>query len=64
MSSTESQPIVRTVASTQSEMTEIILPNDAKYTLGNLLGGPPDAFHRSDGCRIGGLIATRGTHAL
>ena len=31
-------PIVRTVASTQSEMTEIILPNDAN-TLGNLLGG-------------------------
>ncbi len=38
MSSTESRPIVRTVASTQSEMTEIILPNDAN-TLGNLLGG-------------------------
>jgi acyl-CoA hydrolase len=32
------QPAVRTVASTQSEMTEIILPNDAN-TLGNLLGG-------------------------
>ncbi len=31
-------PLVRTVASTQSEMTEIILPNDAN-TLGNLLGG-------------------------
>jgi acyl-CoA hydrolase len=31
-------PIVRTVASTQSEMTEIILPNDTN-TLGNLLGG-------------------------
>lgn len=31
-------PIVRTVASTQSEMTEIILPNDAN-TLGNMLGG-------------------------
>ena len=30
--------IVRTVASTQSEMTEIILPNDTN-TLGNLLGG-------------------------
>ena len=37
MSPTEN-PIVRTVASTQSEMTEIILPNDAN-TLGNLLGG-------------------------
>ena len=31
-------PIVRTVASTQSEMTEIILPNDTNM-LGNLLGG-------------------------
>jgi acyl-CoA hydrolase len=31
-------PIARTVASTQSEMTEIILPNDTN-TLGNLLGG-------------------------
>jgi acyl-CoA hydrolase len=38
MSSTEIKPIVRTVASTQSEMTEVILPNDAN-TLGNLLGG-------------------------
>ena len=37
MSPTEN-PIVRTVASTQSEMTEIILLNDAN-TLGNLLGG-------------------------
>jgi acyl-CoA hydrolase len=34
----ETAPIVRTVASTQSEMTEIILPNDTN-TLGNLLGG-------------------------
>jgi acyl-CoA hydrolase len=34
----EINPIVRTVASTQSEMTEIILPNDTN-TLGNLLGG-------------------------
>jgi acyl-CoA hydrolase len=34
----ESDRIVRTVASTQSEMTEIILPNDTN-TLGNLLGG-------------------------
>jgi acyl-CoA hydrolase len=31
-------PAERTVASTQSEMTEIILPNDTN-TLGNLLGG-------------------------
>jgi acyl-CoA hydrolase len=38
MSSTETNPPARTVASTQSEMTEIILPNDAN-TLGNLLGG-------------------------
>ena len=38
MSSTETKPIARTVASTQSEMTEIILPNDTN-TLGNLLGG-------------------------
>jgi acyl-CoA hydrolase len=37
-STTKGNPIVRTVASTQSEMTEIILPNDAN-TLGNLLGG-------------------------
>jgi acyl-CoA hydrolase len=38
MSAQENQPIVRTVASTQSEMTEIILPNDTNL-LGNLLGG-------------------------
>ena len=42
MSSIESpailNPSARTVASTQSEMTEIILPNDTN-TLGNLLGG-------------------------
>lgn len=38
MSSTQVTPIVRTVASTQSEMTEVVLPNDAN-TLGNLLGG-------------------------
>jgi acyl-CoA hydrolase len=31
-------PMVRTVASTQSEMTEVILPNDTNI-LGNLLGG-------------------------
>jgi len=38
MSSQENHPVVRTVASTQSEMTEIILPNDTNM-LGNLLGG-------------------------
>ncbi len=38
MSSTENNPAARTVASTQSEMTELILPNDANV-LGNLLGG-------------------------
>jgi len=38
MSSSESNPATRTVASTQSAMTEIILPNDANI-LGNLLGG-------------------------
>jgi acyl-CoA hydrolase len=38
MSSPETNLIARTVASTQSEMTEIILPNDTN-TLGNLLGG-------------------------
>jgi acyl-CoA hydrolase len=38
MSSTQTNPVARTVASTQSEMTEIILPNDTN-TLGNLLGG-------------------------
>lgn len=38
MSEAATNPAVRTVASTQSEMTEIILPNDTN-TLGNLLGG-------------------------
>jgi acyl-CoA hydrolase len=38
MSPAETNPAARTVASTQSEMTEIILPNDTN-TLGNLLGG-------------------------
>ncbi len=38
MSSQETPPMVRTVASTQSEMTEIVLPNDTNM-LGNLLGG-------------------------
>jgi acyl-CoA hydrolase len=38
MNEIAAHPAVRTVASTQSEMTEIILPNDTN-TLGNLLGG-------------------------
>jgi acyl-CoA hydrolase len=38
MDFTEFDLPARTVASTQSEMTEIILPNDAN-TMGNLLGG-------------------------
>jgi acyl-CoA hydrolase len=38
MSSSATNPTARTVASTQSETTEIILPNDTN-TLGNLLGG-------------------------
>ena len=38
MSSSQNNQSPRTVASTQSEMTEIILPNDTN-TLGNLLGG-------------------------
>lgn len=50
------EPIVRTVASTQSEMTEIILPNDAN-TLGNLLGGR--LMHFID--LTGGIAAFRHT---
>jgi acyl-CoA hydrolase len=38
MSSAAINPAARTIKSTQSEMTEIILPNDTN-TLGNLLGG-------------------------
>jgi acyl-CoA hydrolase len=38
MSEAKWNPAVRTVAGTQSEMTEIILPNDTNI-LGNLLGG-------------------------
>jgi acyl-CoA hydrolase len=38
MSNTDTTTRARTVASSQSEMTEIILPNDTN-TLGNLLGG-------------------------
>jgi acyl-CoA hydrolase len=34
----DANPATRTVASTQSEMTELVLPNDTN-TLGNLLGG-------------------------
>jgi acyl-CoA hydrolase len=38
MSASPASPTARTVANSQSEMTEIILPNDTN-TLGNLLGG-------------------------
>jgi acyl-CoA hydrolase len=38
MSSTETNLVARTVASTQSQMTEIVMPNDTN-TMGNLLGG-------------------------
>jgi acyl-CoA hydrolase len=38
MNSADAKPIVRAVADSQSEMTEVVLPNDAN-TLGNLLGG-------------------------
>src|SRR6478609_10470658 len=38
MNESESNRLMRTVASTESEMTELILPNDTN-TLGNLLGG-------------------------
>jgi acyl-CoA hydrolase len=38
MDESQTNPPARTVASTQSEMTEIILPNDTN-TLGHLLGG-------------------------
>jgi acyl-CoA hydrolase len=38
MNANETNPAARTVASTQSEMTEIILPNDTNI-LGHLLGG-------------------------
>ncbi len=38
MSFMKENPAARTISSTQSEMTEIILPNDTN-TLGNLLGG-------------------------
>ena len=38
MISQDTQSMVRTVASTQSEMTEIVLPNDTNV-LGKLLGG-------------------------
>ncbi|MGH9589233.1 MAG: acyl-CoA thioesterase [Terracidiphilus sp.] len=38
MNENQAHPAARTVSSTQSEMTEIILPNDTN-TLGHLLGG-------------------------
>ncbi len=38
MNPTAPNPAARTVASTHSEMTELVLPNDTN-TLGNLLGG-------------------------
>jgi acyl-CoA hydrolase len=38
MSSTVTNLVARTVASTQSEMSEIVMPNDTN-TMGNLLGG-------------------------
>jgi acyl-CoA hydrolase len=38
MSSIENGAVARTVSESQSEMTEIVLPNDTN-TLGNLLGG-------------------------
>jgi acyl-CoA hydrolase len=38
MSSTETHLMARTAAESQSDMTEIVLPNDTN-TLGNLLGG-------------------------
>jgi len=57
MSSTETSLAARTVASTQSEMTEIIMPNDTN-TLGNLLGGR--LMHFID--LTGALAAYRHTH--
>jgi acyl-CoA hydrolase len=57
MSSTETSLVARTVASTQSEMTEIIMPNDTN-TLGNLLGGR--LMHFID--LTGALAAYRHTH--
>jgi acyl-CoA hydrolase len=38
MSTPETNLVARTVASSQSEMTEIVMPNDTN-TMGNLLGG-------------------------
>jgi acyl-CoA hydrolase len=57
MSSTENQHVVRLVSDSQSEMTEIILPNDAN-TLGNLLGGR--LMHFID--ITGAMAAYRHTH--
>ena len=58
MNRVESNPPVRTVASTQSEMTEIVLPNDTNL-LGNLLGGR--LMHFID--LTGALAAFRHTRA-
>ena len=51
------KPEARTVADSQSEMTEIILPNDTN-TLGNLLGGR--LMHFID--LVGAMAAYRHTH--
>jgi acyl-CoA hydrolase len=56
MSTIEEKPVLRTVAGSQSEMTEVILPNDANI-LGNLLGGR--LMHFID--LTGGIAAFRHT---
>jgi len=56
MSTIDEKSVVRTVAGSQSEMTEVILPNDAN-TLGNLLGGR--LMHFID--LTGGIAAFRHT---
>ncbi len=58
MSSTQTAQIARNVASSQSEMTEIILPNDTNI-LGNLLGGR--LMHFID--LTGAMAAYRHSHA-
>ena len=58
MSSTPNDPIARNVASSQSEMTEIILPNDTNI-LGSLLGGR--LMHFID--LTGAMAAYRHSHA-
>jgi acyl-CoA hydrolase len=57
MSTPETSLAARTVASSQSEMTEIIMPNDTN-TLGNLLGGR--LMHFID--LTGALAAYRHSH--